>query len=171
MPYEFEHAESADSEARLRSVLACQGSYFFATGVWPLLHMRSFEAVTGPKVDKWLVKTVGLCVATIGGALLCAAARNRVTPEIRNLGICSALSLAGVDIWYSAKGRISKVYLCDAAAELAIAGALISPAAQTAENGMIDADWRAGIGPALPDDDVEGRQSVSGVEGGVGLPR
>ena len=29
-----------------------------AGGLWPLLHIRSFEWVFGPKTDRWLVKTV-----------------------------------------------------------------------------------------------------------------
>jgi hypothetical protein len=29
------------------------------TGVWPILRLRSFEAVTGPKKERWLVKTMG----------------------------------------------------------------------------------------------------------------
>lgn len=39
-----------------------QGIYYVASGLWPLLHMRSFEAVTGPKRDKWLVNTVGALI-------------------------------------------------------------------------------------------------------------
>jgi hypothetical protein len=109
-------------------VLQAQGAYYVATGVWPLLHMRSFEAVTGPKVDRWLVKTVGLCVACIGGALLGAARSGRVTPEIRGLGVSSALALTAVDVWYSANGRISPIYLVDAAAEVGLVAAHASAA-------------------------------------------
>src|SRR5438067_11801258 len=55
-----------------RSVAIAQGAYFVATGIWPLLHMPSFEAVTGPKVDKWLVRTVGVLVSVVGGVLVAA---------------------------------------------------------------------------------------------------
>jgi hypothetical protein len=106
-----------------RALMAAQGAYFTTTGVWPLLHMRSFEAVTGPKVDRWLVKTVGLCIACIGGTLLAAARHDRVTPEIRGLAVSSALALTAIDIAYSASGRISPIYLADAAAEIAILAA------------------------------------------------
>ncbi|HEY8459163.1 MAG TPA: hypothetical protein VIM99_02215 [Blastocatellia bacterium] len=34
-----------------------QGAFYPAIGVWQLLSMRAFERVTGPKTDKWLVKT------------------------------------------------------------------------------------------------------------------
>jgi hypothetical protein len=40
-------------------LIGFQAGYYCLTGVWPLLHMASFEAVTGPKVDDWLVKMVG----------------------------------------------------------------------------------------------------------------
>ena len=115
-------------------VLAAQGLYFAATGIWPLLHMRSFEAVTGPKVDKWLVKTVGLCITCIGGTLLAAARRDRVTPEIRGLAVSSAVSLAAIDVYYSATGRISPIYLADAVAEAGLAGALALAGAGTADS-------------------------------------
>jgi hypothetical protein len=40
-----------------------QGAANLVGGLWPLLHLKSFEAVFGPKTDRWLVKTVsGLLV-------------------------------------------------------------------------------------------------------------
>ena len=39
-----------------------QAIYYIATGVWSLVGIRSFQAVTGPKIDTWLVKTVGVLV-------------------------------------------------------------------------------------------------------------
>ena len=93
----------------------CRG--YLATGVWPLLNIRSFEAVTGPKHDRWLVKTVGVLVTVIGAVLLIAAARRRVSAEVALLATGSAASLAGIDMIYGVRGRISKVYLFDAVAE------------------------------------------------------
>jgi hypothetical protein len=37
-------------------IMVGQDPFYFGSGVWPLLSMRTF--VTGPKTDKWLVKTV-----------------------------------------------------------------------------------------------------------------
>lgn len=114
------------SAARARLVAVCQGSYYVASGVWPLLHMRSFEFVTGPKTDRWLVRTVGVLVAVIGAVQL-RAARREPDEEIRLLSIGSALGLAAIDVVYWRRGTISTVYLLDAAAELAIvAGWLLS---------------------------------------------
>jgi hypothetical protein len=97
-----------------------QGLYYLLTGVWPLLSIRTFEAVTGPKVDRWLVKTVGVLVAVIGSALLIDA--RRPSAGSRALGIGSAIGLGGVDVVYAARGRIAKVYLLDALLEALLVG-------------------------------------------------
>jgi hypothetical protein len=34
-----------------RQALVAMAAYYIVSGVWPLAHMRSFEAVTGPKND------------------------------------------------------------------------------------------------------------------------
>jgi len=105
-----------------------QGAFYFTTGVWPLLHLTSFLAVTGPKTDLWLVQTVGALLAVFGAALVLAARRDRLTPEWRLLAAAFALVLATVDIVFVARGTISPIYLADAAIEipLAIAWAVIS---------------------------------------------
>jgi hypothetical protein len=96
-----------------------QGAYFVGAGVWPLLHIKSFQKVTGPKKDLWLVKTVGILVAIVGATLAERALKGKPA-ELRTLGIGSAAGLAAVDINYSLKGRISKIYLLDAVAEIVI---------------------------------------------------
>ena len=99
----------------MRRLPALQGAYFLATGVWPLVSMRTFEAVTGPKVDRWLVKTVGVLVAVIGVSLLADARRPSRGSAL--LGVGSAAALGGVDVVYALRGRISKIYLADAVVE------------------------------------------------------
>jgi hypothetical protein len=103
-----------------RRLARVQGAYFFTTGVWPLLSMRTFEAVTGPKVDRWLVKTVGVLVAVIGASLM---ATERPTRQATILGAGSAAGLGAVDVNYALKGRISRVYLLDAVVEAALVAA------------------------------------------------
>ena len=110
----------------MRSLLALgQGFYYLATGVWPLVSMRSFEAVTGPKLDRWLVNTVGVLVSVIGITLLLAGRRERVTAEPALLAAGSAAGLAAVDTVYASKGRISKVCLLDAIVEVILVAAWI----------------------------------------------
>lgn len=98
-----------------------QGIFYVATGLWPIIHLRSFERVTGPKVDKWLVRTFGGLVAAVGATLIAGAFERRPSRALQILGIGSAVALGAADLVYSLGGRISKVYLGDAAAEGAIA--------------------------------------------------
>jgi len=104
----------------VRPLALAQGAYFTITGVWPLVSPGTFQMVTGPKVDVWLVKTAGVLIAVIGGVLTLAGWRRRITDEIRLLAVGSALGLAAIDIYYAARRRISPIYLLDAALELAI---------------------------------------------------
>jgi hypothetical protein len=110
----------SDEAERGATVAQIQGGYFFVTGIWPWISMRTFEMVTGPKTDDWLVKTVGVLVSVIGGVLAWAGLRKQVSPEVRALAIGSAASLAGVDVLYVARRRISPIYLLDAALELVL---------------------------------------------------
>jgi hypothetical protein len=107
------------------AVSLAQGIGYIATGLWPILHMKSFEAVTGPKTDRWLVKTMGGLIAAVGVSLV--VGHRRPSPGVRALGVASAASLAAADVVYGGTGRISRVYLADAIAEIAlIAGWLAS---------------------------------------------
>jgi len=102
------------------------GVFNFTTGLWPVFHRRSFETVTGPKTDFWLVRTVGLLIATSGAVMGMAGWKKRVTPETRALGIGIAASLAAIDIIYVLKKRISPIYLIDAAVEIRFATAWLN---------------------------------------------
>lgn len=101
-------------------VAIAQGALFIATGVWPIVHIPTFEAVSGPKTDKWLVKTVGALITVAGAAIASAGVRRRINPEIRLLAMGSSIALAAVDVVYARRRRISRVYLLDAAAEVAL---------------------------------------------------
>lgn len=103
-------------------VALTQGIFYVATGLWPIVHLRSFEAVTGPKLDKWLARTLGGLIAAVGTTLIVGALERRPSRALRVLGIGSALALGAADVVYAARRRISKVYLGDAAAE----GALVT---------------------------------------------
>lgn len=97
-----------------------QGAYFAAAGLWPLVDMRSFERITGPKREKWLVQTVGAVVLAIGGTLLLAARRGDTSPPVRALGLGSAAALAAIELRYGLTGEVSPVYLADAVVELGL---------------------------------------------------
>jgi hypothetical protein len=99
--------------ARNRFVLA-HAAYLVVTGMWPLVHYRSFEFVTGPKREAWLVRTVGATTTVLGISL----AINR-----RHGSLLSALvtaAFAGAEIRPAVRGQIRPVYLADAALQATV---------------------------------------------------
>ncbi|HYY53389.1 MAG TPA: hypothetical protein VE755_10980 [Myxococcales bacterium] len=121
--------EARPAPARVRRppaarVALAHGGYLLAAGLWPLVDLRSFKSVTGPKLEAWLTKGVGACLANIGAALGASGARGKVARELRILGMSTALSFAAMDLWYAgARRRISRVYLLNGLAQLGFAAA------------------------------------------------
>jgi hypothetical protein len=105
----------------LERLSLAHGIFNFTTGLWPVLHRKSFEAVTGPKTDFWLVNTVGLLLSTTGAVMTVAGIRRSVTPEVKVLAIGITGTLAAIDVIYVSKRRIAPVYLMDALTEAALA--------------------------------------------------
>lgn len=119
-------AERRTMDRWLARVWPVQAAYFLITGVWAVVGIRSFQKISGPKTDIWLVRTVGLLTAVIGSVLALAGWRHRTTPEVAVLAVGSSAALAAIDVTYTVKGRISRVYLLDACANIMlIAGWLV----------------------------------------------
>src|SRR5687767_7583157 len=97
----------------LRFLYLFQGSYYFLTGLWPLFHIGSFQGVTGPKTDLWLVKMVALLTALIGFLILRSGVRKEGRTEIFLLAVISAACYCGIDLYYGMRAVISPVYLAD----------------------------------------------------------
>lgn len=106
-------------------VTGAHAFYYIVFSIWGLVHIRSFQWVTGKKTDVWLVKTICLLLISVGAVIGRAGAKDRVTPEIAQLGITSAASLSMIDVYYVAKGRIRWVYLLDALGNLGLIGGWI----------------------------------------------
>ncbi len=113
-----------DARSRLARPLACQGAYYVAGGVAPFVSRRAFEAVTGPKREWWLVQTVGALTTAVGAGILTGARREDPPAELLVIAGGCAAGLAAVDVVHVARGRISPVYLLDAAVNLAAIVAL-----------------------------------------------
>ncbi|HEY0738771.1 MAG TPA: hypothetical protein VGD69_27880 [Herpetosiphonaceae bacterium] len=109
----------------LRIVALAQALYYIPTGIWALVSIDTFQKVTGPKTDLWLVKTVGLLITVVGAALTMAGVRRRMGPELPLLGIGSAAALTTIDVVYVARRRISPIYLLDALGEVLLIGGWI----------------------------------------------
>ena len=123
-PY-FQALDPATERLQPWSKLAlAHGAYLVFIGAWPLLHLRSFAKVTGPKPEGWLAKAVGASIANVGIELMQAALRGgRVRREVRSLAVRMAMTFAAFDFYYAGlRRRISPVYLGNGAIQLLFAG-------------------------------------------------
>ena len=102
----------------LRILLWLQVIYTFITAIWPIIHIESFMAVTGPKNDIWLVKTVGALLIPIAitlGVILKQKSNLRLGVL---LGRLTALMFVIVDFYYALTDTISNMYLLDGGLEI-----------------------------------------------------
>jgi hypothetical protein len=104
-----------DDRSRPPSPVLVQAAYLIATGIWPLVHYRSFEAVTGPKTDAWMVQTVGAVAVVLG---IAAATSDRRRSLVLSVG--STLAFGVTEVAPALRGRIRKVYLLDAGFQSAL---------------------------------------------------
>jgi hypothetical protein len=109
----------------LNMILLVQGIFYLVTGLWPLFSINTFQKVTGPKQDLWLVRTVGVLITVISVVLISGGKQRKVNDEIPLLAVGSALGLTAIDVVYVSKRRISPIYLLDAIAELILATGVI----------------------------------------------
>jgi hypothetical protein len=110
-----------------QSVARAHGLFNVAGGLWPLVSLRSFEKVFGPKTDDWLVYTVGGLLVSAGWVQLSADDSPEGHRLARRLGLGTALTLLAIDLIYVPVGRIRGTYLIDAAAEIAWIAAWLKP--------------------------------------------
>lgn len=105
----------------MKYVILFQGLYYFVTAVWPLLHIRSFEAVTGEKKEDWLVYTVSLMILSSSLIFLYASLlAETISIEVVFLSALNAVSLGFISIYYPLRGTIRKIYLADGLLEVFI---------------------------------------------------
>jgi hypothetical protein len=101
-----------------RRLAVAHGLFNLAGGLWPLLSMRSFEAVFGPKTDRWLEQTVSGLLVVNGLAQVAAARDPHGVAHARRVGAGTAATLAAIDLVHVPRGRLRWTYLLDAAMEL-----------------------------------------------------
>lgn len=103
-------------------IMTIMGWFYVVTGMWPVVHLKSFEFISGPKTDKWLVKTLGLMI-TCSGVVFLVYSDHEATST---LALMNASVLAGIDIYYSYTRVIRKIYLLDAVVELIFIGLILA---------------------------------------------
>jgi hypothetical protein len=106
-----------------RTLARAQGAFNVVNGLWPLVHLGSFEAVFGRKTDHWLVRTVAGLLLVNGVVQLGAGTDAAALRLARRVGIGTSLVLGSIDVIYAPPRRISRLYLLDALAEAALVAA------------------------------------------------
>jgi len=99
-------------------LLWLHGLYFALPSIWPLVHMPSFLAVTGPKTDLWLVQTVAVLLIVISSVLITAALTGDYQTYLGVLAVGSTAGMATIDIYFATNDVIWDTYLIDAIGEL-----------------------------------------------------
>ena len=100
-------------------LIRVQGWYYLAGGLWPLVHFRSFEAVAGPKPDRFQTEVTSILFAAIGTALLVGARGSTLQPAVRALAVASGLGTAYTNVKHRRQVRV--IFQPEAALELAFA--------------------------------------------------
>lgn len=93
------------------------GVYLLIGGAWPLLHLRSFEAITGPKSDDFLVRSVALLLL-LAGSILLAQRKAPFERSAVQMAMGTSFSLGCVAVISALGGWIWKIYLIDGAIHL-----------------------------------------------------
>jgi hypothetical protein len=90
--------------------------YYLVTGIWPIVHLRSFYAVTGRKREGWLVQTFGALIAGTGAVL--AQKRTGAGRDVQErVAVGAGVALIASELIFVARRRISPIYLADAVLE------------------------------------------------------
>jgi len=108
-----------------RKVAAAHAGYYVVTGSWAIVHRKSFELVTGPKHDYWLVRLVGGLALAVGASLGAAAVTGRKSQDDRTLALATALAFVVADV--HAARSMSRAYLGDVILHAVFVPAWIRP--------------------------------------------
>src|SRR4051812_18856859 len=94
--------------APLEKVAALHGLYYVTSGIWPIVDLPSFEAVSGRKRDRWLVRTMGAVFVAVGASLVTAAARRKVDTPTQVLGVGVPIAVTAAELYYVGRRRIPR---------------------------------------------------------------
>jgi len=112
------HIDRKTQKKRLSLIL--QSLYYLFTGLWPLLHMLSFSAESGPKANEWLLKTEIMLIVCIIAAFMIDLYTRRYTTSIVFLAISSSIGFLYIDLWHTLFHGMTGIYLIDSATHLVL---------------------------------------------------
>jgi hypothetical protein len=96
----------------LKTIITFQGLYYVVIAIWPLVHIKSFEFVTGPKKENWLVYTVSVLLIAYSGTIFYGMTKTDFpSPELVTLSMLNAIGLTCIDVIFVMKKTIRKFIL------------------------------------------------------------
>lgn len=106
----------------IQNIFLIQAFYYFFSSLWPLIHMQSFEKITGQKTDKWLVYTVALLLLCSSMVFFYSSSRSESNNfnETLILSVSNCIALITIDVAFVVKKIIRKIYLADAVLEIGL---------------------------------------------------
>ena len=126
MPENISYRELLLQRRNNRFLLGVHATYYLLTGLWPILHIRSFMEVSGYKTDIWLVKTVGALILCIGLTQLRELFTRSYSAAVAFLSVVAATSLLVIDLYYGLSHVISRTYLVDAVIQFMLIGGWVA---------------------------------------------
>ncbi|WP_394673772.1 hypothetical protein [uncultured Chryseobacterium sp.] len=96
--------------AKLRFIPFLQAVYYFVTGLWPLVHLKSFFEVTGPKTDVWLVQMVGALIFSYSILFFYMALTRQLLHIHAVVGSLSSFAIGCIEFYYYLQGTLRGVY-------------------------------------------------------------
>ena len=104
---------------KINMPMLAQAAYYLITGMWPVLHFRSFEALTGPKPDRFTTESTGMLFVASGVALTVAATEG--APDRSSRALSAAVPLAAGLVTLRHRPQLRAVFLADAATQSVLA--------------------------------------------------
>lgn len=93
----------------ITTVGVTHAAFFLIGGLWPLVDMQSFESVTGPRSDHWLVRSLAGMLIIVGAALIWSVQRGHIDHSMRGVAAGSSGMLALVALISGMNGPVDPV--------------------------------------------------------------
>lgn len=98
---------------KLRLTPFLQAVYYLVTGLWPLIHLKSFFEVTGPKTDVWLVQMVGVLIFSYSILFFYMAFTRRLLQVHAVVGSLIAFGIGCIELYHYLQGTLRGIYYVD----------------------------------------------------------
>lgn len=112
-----------DVRALARRAIRVQGWYYLLGGIWPLVNLRSFAAVAGPKPDPFQTEVAAVLFTAAGSALLASSRQ----PHRSTVLLSRLCALGSLYAEFRHRREIRPIFLADASLHTLVLLATAAP--------------------------------------------